>query len=168
MFWNKVWKEPPKSSQATGYKYTNPHSHIQFYKLTKPSSTTVIKGWKKGEVCCKWPARWINYNIPSKNLILYHGTTLSRGEEIIKNHCIKHDISRVCTNTGKLDCDTTNGYVYLTPNIETAYFYGNLNSLRSEKKDDLKYVYIFKVEINEDKLLPDYDELKIKKLKVKM
>ena len=96
-------------------------------------------------------------------MILYHGTTLSRGEEIIKNHCIKHDISRVCTN-----CDTTNGYVYLTPNIETAYFYGNLNSLRSEKKDDLKYVYIFKVEINEDKLLPDYDELKIKKLKVKM
>ena len=67
-------------------------------------------------------------------MILYHGTTLSRGEGIIKDHCIKHDISRVYTNTGKLDCDTTNGYVYLTPNIETAYFYGNLNSLRSEKK----------------------------------
>ena len=52
--------------------------------------------------------------------------------------------------------------------METAYFYGNINSLRSETNDDLKYVYIFKVEINEDKLLPDYDELKIKKLKVKM
>lgn len=101
-------------------------------------------------------------------MILYHGTTLSRGEGIIKDHCIKHDISRVYTNTGKLDCDTTNGYVYLTPNIETEYFYGNINSLRSETNDDLKYVYIFKVEINEDKLLPDYDELKIKKLKVKM
>lgn len=100
-------------------------------------------------------------------MILYHGTTLSRGEGIIKDHCIKHDISRVYTNTGKLDCDTTNGYVYLTPNIETAYFYGNINSLRSETNHDLKYVYIFKVEINEDKLLPDYDELKIKKIKSK-
>lgn len=95
-------------------------------------------------------------------MILYHGTTLSRGEGIIKDHCIKYDISRVYTNTGKLDCDTTNGYVYLTPNIETAYFYGNINLLRSETNDDLKYVYIFKAEINEDKLLPDYDELKIK------
>lgn len=55
----------------------------------------------------------------------------------------------------------------LTTNIETAYFYGNINSLRSETNDDLKYVYIFKVEINEDKLLPDYDELKIKKIKSK-
>ena len=88
-------------------------------------------------------------------------------QEIIKDHCIKHDISRVYTNTGKLDCDTTNGYVYLTPNIETAYFYGNLNPLRSKTKNDLKYVYIFKVEINEDKLLPDYDELKITKIKSK-
>lgn len=41
------------------------------------------------------------------------------------------------------------------------------NSLRSETNDDLKYVFIFKVEINEDKLLPDYDELKIKKIKSK-
>lgn len=47
--------------------------------------------------------------------------------------------------------------------METVYFYGNINSLHSETNDDLKYVYIFKVEINEDKLLPDYDELKITK-----
>lgn len=96
-----------------------------------------------------------------KKLILYHGTTLVNGIQIIKDGCIKANIARNYFDYDEKIKDSTDGYVYLTTNLYTAYYYGNINIL--EKKDDEdKYVYIFKMEIDDCELLPDYDEIILK------
>ena len=42
--------------------------------------------------------------------------------------------------------NTTDGYVYLTTNLHTAYYYGNIN-LIEEKDHRNKYVYVFKLKL---------------------
>ena len=94
-------------------------------------------------------------------MILYHGTTLDNGMQIIKDGCIKANIARNYFNYDEKIKDSTDGYVYLTTNLYTAYYYGNINLL--EKQDyENKYVYIFKMDIDDCLLLPDYDEITVK------
>ena len=58
---------------------------------------------------------------------------------------------------------TTDGFVYLTQNLYTAYYYGNILLLDQDDYNK-KYVYIFKIEIPDDNILlePDFDELKVR------
>lgn len=96
-------------------------------------------------------------------MILYHGTPLESGEKIIKEGKIQCQIQRSHEGYKNIIDGTTDGYVYLTQNLYTAYFYGNI-LLMGQDDWNKKYVYIFKVEIADDKNLlePDFDELKVR------
>lgn len=97
-------------------------------------------------------------------MILYHGTTLEKGRQIIKDGSILCDRESNYVAYGELK-GTTRGFAYLTKNLYTAYFYGNINT--TGYCDEEKYVYIFKVDIPEDCIFlePDLDELETKKIK---
>lgn len=96
-------------------------------------------------------------------MILYHGTTLQNAERILKDGIIKSKIERNYISGG-LWCykNTTDGYVYLTKNLYTAYYYGNINLIGIDNYKN-KYVYVFKININDNILLPDYDEMSVKR-----
>lgn len=90
---------------------------------------------------------------------LYHGTTLKNGQQIIKDGFIKANIKRNYVDYDEHIKNTTDGYVYLSVNLHTAYFYGNIN-LADEISTE-KYVYIFSIEVDDKLLHPDYDEVKV-------
>lgn len=92
-------------------------------------------------------------------MILYHGTTLKKGRQIIIDGIIKSNIERNYKNNGMIK-NTTDGFVYLTKNLYTAYYYGNIN-LNDMIDCENKYVYIFKIDIADNILLPDYDEIEV-------
>lgn len=92
-------------------------------------------------------------------MILYHGTTLKNGREIISDGIIKSNIKRNYIDYGMIK-NTTDGFVYLTKNLYTAYYYGNIN-LNGMTNYGNKYVYIFKINIDDNILLPDYDEIEV-------
>lgn len=96
-------------------------------------------------------------------MILYHGTPLESGEKIIKEGKIQCQIQRSHEGYKNIIEGTTDGYVYLTRNLQTAYYYGNI-SLLDQDDWNKNYVYIFKIEITDDKdlLEPDFDELKVR------
>lgn len=93
-------------------------------------------------------------------MILFHGTSLENGEQIIKDGKIKCQIKRVHEGYKNIIPGTTDGYVYLTQNFYTAYYYGNIPLISLEDMSK-QYVYIFKIEIDDNSSLfePDLDEL---------
>ena len=94
-------------------------------------------------------------------MILYHGTTAEKGKQIIEDMYIKAYIKRNYIDYNDVIKNTTNGFVYLTVNLPTAYYYANIN-LIGAGKDENKYAYIFKLSVDENMLLPDYDEIRVK------
>jgi len=92
-------------------------------------------------------------------MLLYHGTSLEKARKIIEDGVLKADIERLYKSDVIKDANTTNGLVYLTSQLYTAYYYGNIAN-RSDDRN-LKYVVIFRTEVDETKLLPDYDEIKV-------
>lgn len=96
-------------------------------------------------------------------MILYHGTPLESGEKIIQEGKIRCQIKRSHEGYENIIEGTTDGFVYLTQNLYTAYYYGNILLLDQDDYNK-KYVYIFKIEIPDDNILlePDFDELKVR------
>lgn len=94
-------------------------------------------------------------------MVLYHGTTLEKGKQIINDGFIKANIERNYGGCEDILPNTRDGFVYLTCNIQTAYYYGNINLTPVDDWDN-KYVYIFKIDVDDKLLLPDYDEIKVK------
>lgn len=93
-------------------------------------------------------------------MILYHGTTLEHAEKIFQEGKIKCRIERNYKGYRDVIDGTTDGFVYLTRNLHTAYFYGNI--ALSDVADKKSYVYIFKIDLpDEGGFEPDYDELKV-------
>lgn len=92
-------------------------------------------------------------------MLLYHGTSLENARKIIKDGYLRADIDRLYNSDVIKTTKTTNGLVYLTSHLYTAYFYGNIANRSDER--ELKYVVIFKTEVNDQKLLPDYDEIEV-------
>lgn len=78
---------------------------------------------------------------------LYHGTSLSEGLRIIEEGVIRKDIKRVLNQT-------EDGFVYLTPSLSFASHWGQFKSMDNDEKE----FFVFRVEIEEDKLLKDDDE----------
>ena len=91
-------------------------------------------------------------------MILYHGTIMDKAKEILDSKRLKCNIKRDFEETLYFS-GTTDGYVYLTNQFHTAYYYGNIKTI-----DDCndKYVCIFKMDIPENVLQADLDELKVK------
>lgn len=94
-------------------------------------------------------------------LILFHGTSYKRGKNIIKEKRIRVDASKIYDYTHPMP--TTHGFIYLTPDIAIAAFYGNIASIYDKDKEFI----VFKIKVDKNLLKPDYDEknytLKFKK-----
>lgn len=91
-------------------------------------------------------------------MILYHATPLLKGKKILKDKRIKKNIERYHQES-KIVQGTTNGYVYLTQNMCLAYYYAAIQF--DYLQGNNSYICIFKIEVDENDLEPDYDELKI-------
>lgn len=86
-------------------------------------------------------------------MILYHGTSLSRGLQILKDKAIKKDAPKVYDEKSRLP--TTNGYVYLTEDLANAIYYGNKTALLDEDSE----LMIFEVDLPYSSIEPDIDEI---------
>lgn len=85
-------------------------------------------------------------------MVLYHVTTETKGKSIIKDGTIKIN----CPSSFK-EIKSEKGFVYLTNRISIGY-----DIVKSTVEDSDDYMYIFKIDIPEKILLPDFDQAKIK------
>lgn len=90
-------------------------------------------------------------------MILYHATPMINGNQILKEKKIKCFIDRYHKQS-RIAEGTTDGYVYLTPNLSLAYYGAIKFDLLQD--EDTKYIYVFRLEIEENELEPDYDEIR--------
>lgn len=88
---------------------------------------------------------------------LFHATTQIRGEQILKDRCIKKCVERYYSNENGSNGLTTQGYVYLTNEITFSIYFANCHNL-SEANEN---IYIFKIEVPDDLLQPDEDEIEL-------
>lgn len=96
-------------------------------------------------------------------MILYHGTSEVFGRKILCDEKILSNTTRnysetLQLNNTQIDITTTNGYVYLTSSFIRAYNYGNRASLIHNRQP---HIYIFKLQVNDELLLPDLDERRL-------
>lgn len=98
-------------------------------------------------------------------MILFHGTSKSRGEKILKDGYLSitakgNYLDNSFLANGELTSILTEqGYIYLTNYFSQAYIFARSGLVNSDSTD--KDIYIFKLDIDENELLPDYDEIKI-------
>lgn len=89
-------------------------------------------------------------------MILYHATTEVRAIPILRERTIKKNIERYYTQEENGDGYSTQGYVYLSPEVTFAIHFANCHNL----VDKTSALYIFKLEIPDEMIEPDYDELR--------
>lgn len=88
-------------------------------------------------------------------MTMFHGTSKLRGDKILNDRCLKaSEINRVYGDNPLFP--TTDHQVYLTPYLAKAFHYGQQAATGPDKDDSL---YIFKMKLNRNELLPDYDEI---------
>lgn len=90
-------------------------------------------------------------------MILFHGTTGKRAKKIFKDGEIKCDVERHYTKEKSGTGYTEQGYIYLSNEIMFAVYFANCCDL----EDKSRVLYIFKIEIDECEIEPDYDEIRI-------
>lgn len=101
--------------------------------------------------------RHIMFKIGGKLMELYHATTQIRGEEILRDRCLKKDALRYYSKESGSNGATTQGFVYFTNEITFSIYFANCHNLSESNTD----IYIFKVDIPEEFLEPDEDEIKL-------
>lgn len=89
-------------------------------------------------------------------MILYHGTTDDRAKKILSNQVISNNCERFFTAEENGDGYTTQGYVYLTNEVIFALSFAHSHHL-VDKSDKL---YIFRIDIPDELIEPDYDEMR--------
>lgn len=89
-------------------------------------------------------------------MILYHATTAIRGEKILSDGCIKKNIKQYYTKENNSSGYTTQGYIYLSNELTFAMHFANCHNIADKTEE----VYIFRVEIPDNLIEPDYDELR--------
>ena len=82
---------------------------------------------------------------------VYHGTTFSRGKQIVKDRAIK-----IASAENKRYHDTADGFIYVTKNLCDALDF----STRGIKGEDISYFVVFRIIIDDSELLEDEDEEK--------
>ena len=93
-------------------------------------------------------------------MILYHATTEKRALSILKERTIKKDVERYYTKEENGDGYSTQGYVYLTPEVTFAIHFANCHNL----VDRVSALYVFRLDIPDEIIEPDYDELRYQHL----
>ncbi len=88
---------------------------------------------------------------------LYHGTSFLGGKSILCDRYIKSIVKRFYTPENNGKGATTDGFVYLSNDLIYALYYGYRQNIKSDHFE----VYIFRVEIDRNKLLCDEDEMKL-------
>lgn len=102
-------------------------------------------------------------------MILYHATTETKGKIILEEGYIKinlsssfKDIPKECYRNSEqyVNLESEKGFVYLSNRISVAH-----DIVKSTVTDKDNYIYIFKLNIPENELLPDFDQAQISKCK---
>lgn len=89
-------------------------------------------------------------------MILYHGTTYKRAQSIFKDRAIKKDCERFFTEEENGDGYSTDGYVYLSNEVTYALHFAYCH----HRVDKSASLVVFKMEIPDEIVLPDYDEMR--------
>lgn len=89
-------------------------------------------------------------------MVLYHGTTYKRAQQIFQERAIKKNCERFFTEEENGDGYSTDGYVYLTNEVTFALHFAYCHH-RVDKSDSM---VVFKLEIPDEMILPDYDEMR--------
>lgn len=89
-------------------------------------------------------------------MILYHGTTYKRAQQIFANRAIKKNCERFFIEEENGDGYSTDGYVYLTNEVTLALYFAYCHH-HVDKSDSM---IVFKIEIPDEMILPDYDEMR--------
>lgn len=89
-------------------------------------------------------------------MLLYHGTTGKRADQIFADRKISNDCDRFFTEEENGDGYTTQGYVYLTNEITYAVYFANSHTL-VDKSEEL---YLFRIYVSDELIEPDYDEMR--------
>jgi hypothetical protein len=90
-------------------------------------------------------------------VILYHGTTGKRAKKIFEDGKLKCFVERHYTLSKSGDGYTEQGYVYLTNEMMFAIYFANCCDL----EDNSGELYVFKIDMEDSLLEPDYDEIRI-------
>jgi len=93
-------------------------------------------------------------------MVLYHGTTHKRAQQIFDDRAIKKNCERFFTEEENGDGYSTDGYVYLTNEVTLALYFAYCHH-RDDKSDSM---VVFKIEIPDEMILPDYDEMRYQDL----
>lgn len=90
-----------------------------------------------------------------EKIILFHGTSKSRGDLILKSRCLKaSEVNRVYGEDSGVP--TSDNLIYFSTNLAVAVYYAQKTSLVYDIEDSL---YVFQVELDKKHLLPDIDEV---------
>lgn len=90
-------------------------------------------------------------------MVLFHGTTQKRGEEILRSGVIKCSTERDFKSIPNIE-GSTDGYAYFTTDLSKALYYGNAKTIGN---DCDMLVYLFRLDIPYEMLCADLDELKV-------
>ena len=89
-------------------------------------------------------------------MILYHGTTSKRAQQIFEDKTIKKYCERFFTEEENGDGYSTDGYVYLTNEVTFALHFAYCHH-NVDKSDEL---VVFRINIPDEQILPDFDEMR--------
>ena len=89
-------------------------------------------------------------------MLLYHGTTGKRAEYIFADKAISNNCERFFTEEENGSGYTTQGYVYLTNEITFAAYFANSHTFMDQSKE----LFIFRVDVPDELIEPDYDEMR--------
>lgn len=93
-------------------------------------------------------------------MILYHGTTYKRAQQIFVDRIIKKDCERFFTEEENGDGYSTDGYVYLTNEVTFALYFANCHHL----VDKSEVLVVFRIDVPDEQVLPDFDEMRYQDL----
>ena len=88
-------------------------------------------------------------------MMLYHGTTKTRGEIILQDRLLRKTVDRYYSEDS--NGPTTQNYIYLTNEITFSVYFANCHNLSENNSS----IMIFRIDIPESLLEPDEDELAI-------
>lgn len=89
-------------------------------------------------------------------MVLFHGTTSKRAEDILSDRTIKKDCLRFFTKEENGEGYSTDGYIYLSNEITYSLYFANCHS----HVDKSELLYVFRIDVPDELVLSDMDEMR--------